>query len=165
MISKNNTNKNFINITRQLISLMLVSGIMLSLSNVRAEQQQFSQPGVLVSISPENINVNLGGGATSISISGNVTTIAIAAPTPVALPVNAPQKKEGPAAESRWSSWISFSELVKAGAVFGGIGTIATVGIYTLYQNRSHPVVAKIFTVLMGPVDAVKQFWQNKLSK
>lgn len=160
MILKNTTNKSFIYLARQLIGLMLVGGIVFSLGSVQAEQQQFSQPGVLVSVSPENININLDGGATSVSISGNVTTIAIGAPT---LTVNVPQKKEAPAAKSGWSSWLSwlsFSELIKAGAVFGGIGTIATVGIYTVYQNRNHPFVVKIVTVVVESANTVKQFWR-----
>lgn len=160
MITKNTTTKSFISITRQLMGFVLVSAIVFLLSDVQAEQQQLSQPGVLVSISPEKININLGGGATSVSISGNVTTIAIGAPAPI---VNVPQKKEAPAAKSGWSSWLSwlsFSELIKAGAVFGGIGTIATVGIYTVYQNRSHPFVVKIFTVFIESADTVKRFWR-----
>ena len=162
MILKNTTNKIFIGTIRRLASFLLVSSIVVSLIiNSAQAEQQIVAPGVSVSVSPENISVNLGSGATSVSISGNVTTIAIGAPAapPInaAAPIVTKKEHEG---WSSWLSWLSFSELIKAGALFGGIGTIITVGLYTLYQNRSHPFVSKITTMFIETISTIKQLWR-----
>ena len=159
MILKNTTNKIFIGTIRRLASFLLVSSIVVSLiiNSAQAEQQVVA-PGVSVSVSPENISVNLGGGATSVSISGNVTTITIGAPT--APPINAAAPIVTKKEHEGWPSWLSFSDLIKVGALFGGIGTIITVGLYTLYQNRSHPFVSKITTMFIETISTIKQLWR-----